>query len=303
MKFQDSIIFNPNALEIHAVNHCNLTCRFCSHSSPRFQVSEVSPLELGTSLSILSRCYKAEYCNILGGEPFLHTSLDKLLEIIRKSNISNKIKIITNGSIISRKWNTRLNNEVDEIEISIYPAMSKNLPQIFSWITDTLNFSSRTRITVYYYHSFRVAHIYSPRQDKQTTLDIFNSCKLINHWFCHNIYNGYFFKCPQSCFSNLDNQSNPNQSWKNNGIKISNRANFYRELLRYLKSTVPLPYCSKCLGSVGIIQTHKQTKKNEWTTESFSQKNVIDYKFLHKLLNDISISDGCGFLLYDSDLH
>ncbi|HUC36682.1 MAG TPA: hypothetical protein VMR97_06120, partial [Acidimicrobiales bacterium] len=55
--------------EINVAEHCNLSCRGCSHASPVVPNYFADPDELHDSLSFLARRYHSRQVRLVGGEP------------------------------------------------------------------------------------------------------------------------------------------------------------------------------------------------------------------------------------------
>lgn len=73
---------------------CNAKCHMCNTwKYPTGQEDEISP-------SILEKLPNLDFCNITGGEPFLRSDIEDLIEILRKK--SKRIVISTNGYFTDR---------------------------------------------------------------------------------------------------------------------------------------------------------------------------------------------------------
>ena len=118
----DKII--TKAVEINAVRHCNLSCRSCSHSAPISSKQIYDSEILERDLKSISKYLHCDYVRLLGGEPLLHPNLLDILKIIKKSEISEKTCLVTNGLLLSKLTDEML-QFIDKIEISLYP-----LPEI-----------------------------------------------------------------------------------------------------------------------------------------------------------------------------
>src|SRR5947209_7095120 len=89
-------------LELNPVEHCNLSCRSCSHLSPLQPRHYVDPDDLTRDLKILSAHYHARWVRVVGGEPLLHPQLDRILTAVRTSGVADRIVVVTNGILLPR---------------------------------------------------------------------------------------------------------------------------------------------------------------------------------------------------------
>lgn len=117
-------------IAIHAVDHCNLSCVFCSNNSPFFKKKQYSFEDYEKWMDILleKNMLKFGSLSINGGEPFLHKNLK---EFASKFKIKYKpsIQLTTNGfwlnSIDEVKKNEELFVFIDKLNISTYPDLQK----------------------------------------------------------------------------------------------------------------------------------------------------------------------------------
>lgn len=88
-------MFKAYSLEI--TNRCNLRCVHC-YFSDRYSALEM-PYE--KIIAVLEKNKYAQSVVVSGGEPFLHSQMDLILEYL--SNIKGEVILITNGTCISEK--------------------------------------------------------------------------------------------------------------------------------------------------------------------------------------------------------
>lgn len=112
--------------EIHAAEHCNLNCKWCSNFS---QLAEEEFLDLQvfkTDCQRLSQLTnrKMEAITVMGGEPMLHPNITKIFDIIRNYFDNGSIHILTNGLLLLNQddyfWKNCNKNTV-KIFVSYYP--------------------------------------------------------------------------------------------------------------------------------------------------------------------------------------
>lgn len=114
----------PFCLMIGANDICNFKCVYCEQSN--------RPLELGRkslSWELFCKCIegakkfpsKIKLIVIAGlGEPLLHPKIAEMVDYIKKSNITDNIRIITNASMLSHEVSDKLiKSNLDSLKISI----------------------------------------------------------------------------------------------------------------------------------------------------------------------------------------
>jgi molybdenum cofactor biosynthesis enzyme MoaA len=113
-------------IEVHLADHCNLSCKSCSHFSPLARENFLDILTFEKDSERLSKLTigKIEELRLMGGEPLSHPKINEIVNISRKHFRFGKITIITNGLLLLSQdndfWrNCRINNI--DIQISQYP--------------------------------------------------------------------------------------------------------------------------------------------------------------------------------------
>lgn len=71
-------------LEVHAVDHCTLACKFCSHAAEMAPKKTYQPGEYEPHLKTLARKMSIGAIDILGGEPFIHRDLMSFITMLRR---------------------------------------------------------------------------------------------------------------------------------------------------------------------------------------------------------------------------
>src|SRR4051812_36441009 len=89
-------------VEVNIAEHCNLSCRSCSHLSPVMPRKYVDPSSLQHDLDALAAVYHAGSVRLLGGEPLLHPGLLSVIEVAAESGIADEVAVITNGVLLPR---------------------------------------------------------------------------------------------------------------------------------------------------------------------------------------------------------
>lgn len=272
------------ALEINVVHHCNLRCKSCSHASPHFKKHYSDPSSIYKDLRIMSSCYKPDHIRLVGGEPLLHPSFLEVLLSIKRSGICNKIRLLTNGILLSRA-DENIWAELSEIHVSVYPGFE--LSESASDKIAGLAHEHNVTVKLMYFGKFRESYSYIAQSDKTLTSRIYNTCQIAHSWRCHTISDGYFYKCPQSLFL----PAIINQIAGEFRVEISERPDLRDNLISFIQSKNPLKSCNFCLGSVGSLFEHRQQPRILPNNEGFPGN--IDMKFLLALEENPDIDNGC----------
>src|SRR5882724_1840135 len=99
----DDARIRSHGCEINVADHCNISCRGCSHLSPVSAESFADPEGVYRDLSRLAAHYVAHHVRLLGGEPLLHRGLVEVIAAVRASGISGRVRILTNGLLLPRQ--------------------------------------------------------------------------------------------------------------------------------------------------------------------------------------------------------
>lgn len=258
-------------IEINVVKHCNLSCRSCSHFSPIFKRSLLSPVEVLRDLTSLARFYRAQTAVVLGGEPLLHPEICDVLVSVRASGIADEIRVVTNGVRLAGMpdefW--RL---VSEVRISLYPEIE--IPDLGT-LRRRANIHG-TRLRMVHVQQFGVSYSEVGTSDLGLKERIYKSCKIAHLWRCHTVDGGYFFKCPQGLFVPM--VLGRAADAYTDGIVISDDNSFEEELRSYLASDAPLRSCGYCLGSSGRLFDHAVVRREEWRShQAKPAEELVDW--------------------------
>jgi hypothetical protein len=90
------------ALEIHLVHACNLTCESCSHYSNQGHEGIVSLEEADSWMNLWNRRLSPTVFSLLGGEPAIHPRLPEFVALSRKNWPEARLQLVTNGFLLHR---------------------------------------------------------------------------------------------------------------------------------------------------------------------------------------------------------
>jgi organic radical activating enzyme len=279
------------ALEIPVTEHCNLSCRSCSHLSPVFRKNGVDPAEVEADLSLLARHYNASHVRLVGGEPLLHPRLLDLIAAIRRSRVSERIRLISNGTL-THLMTPEFWAALDEVHISIYPG--KELSQTTLDVLKNRAMQYGTSLVIKNFDKFRETYAEEGTSDSRLVARIFQSCQIAHTWRCHTVAQGYFYLCPQSAYVPRLLTGVDSDKSAANGLKITADASFGPEILKFLERDNPLSACSSCLGSVGKIFRHEEIRRSLWRlSQKYSTEELIDWNFLEGLESNPDAHNDC----------
>jgi hypothetical protein len=262
-----------SSCEINVVEHCNLSCRSCSHVSPAFRRTVLDPAALEHDLSLLAEHYNVGTVRLLGGEPLLHPDLPAIVEAVRRSGIGQKICVVTNGLLLPR-MSRALWEAVDVVELSSYPG-SELGPDDLDRCREEAD-ATGTRLDVIRVQMFRESYSEVGTDDAGLIGQIYQTCIIAHVWRCHTVANGAFYKCPQSYF--LPKLLGADLGM--DGVTID-EPDLGRRLRAYLASPEPLAACRNCLGSAGRRFAHEQTPRAEFRTRQGQRtEDLIDPDYL-----------------------
>lgn len=227
---------------------------------------------------------KSEFVRVVGGEPLLYPELSNFLKIIKESNISDKICLVTNGLLLNNITDSDL-EYLDKIEISLYPLSKKFHDTIKS--NAKLLSESGVKVRILDYSDFRESIVLNKSTDINLIQTIYDTCQIAHNWRCITIDNDRIYRCPQSMIES------EKQADYCDSIKISDIKNYW-EVIRFLENNNYLAYCSKCLGSVGKKFTHEQVKREEWEKHlSESIESGVDLEYAKTLSKSLKYTSDC----------
>lgn len=98
---------------------CQNSCVACNHFTPLQEKWSKSPEGIRHDLETAAKIMHFEWFCVLGGEPTLHPRLVEILDIVRGSGITDKIKLNTNGQN-SERWDDAIFSKIDHLQVSPY---------------------------------------------------------------------------------------------------------------------------------------------------------------------------------------
>ena len=184
---------NLSNLQIHIVDHCNLTCDLCGHFS---NITSPSYLEIDWFQEQITRVSKLfdsiRRLLILGGEPLLHPNLVEFLAVSRKHFPHTNIELWTNGILLERQkedfWKA-LNRLDIELQMSCFPGINVDKTRILE-----LARMFNVRLIMQDIKDFYI--LFNPKGDSNPKI-AFAHCGSKD---CTQLYNGKLYLCPRPAY-------------------------------------------------------------------------------------------------------
>lgn len=251
-----------NKLEYNLVDHCNLSCRECSHLSPYVRKNAL-PFEIfARDLAAVASVFRVQRFRFVGGEPLLNKDILRFVAATRASGIAPRIEIASNGVLVPRAPD-ELFDAIDSLSLSIYPS-APCAPDALRAIEARCREHNVT-LKVDFIDRFRRMQVREPIREDELVHRIFNSCLIAHTWGCQTFYDGYFYLCSRPIYSEAYTNK---LGLESSGLRMRDGISLHEpdlrsRLLAYLKSPEPLQACRHCLGAVGEYEPHRQLTAEE----------------------------------------
>ncbi len=229
------------ALEVHAVDHCNLACAECCTLAPYLPPSAADPDQVYADLRALAPVLRPEVVKLTGGEPTLHPDLCALVDAVRRADVAPQVSITTNGFLLARQPDA-LFAAIDRLTLSWYA--SRPLPE-----GAVARIEARCR-------QFGVLLSVKPTSVFQqiTPEGVADSdASWASCWMkqrCHTVHRGRFYLCGRAPHL---------ASHHGDAVELS-APDLRARLLEMLRREAPLLACGVCLGNRGPLLPHAQLR-------------------------------------------
>jgi len=229
-------------IEAHVSNHCNLSCRGCTHYCNTDKHQSFPSIEsFERDLKRMTQLFgHIERFRLLGGEPFLNPELNKFMFLVRNYFPVSEIELVSNGLLIGKQetkiWNYFLKYDVNLL-VSCYPPTLRLLP----------NIESVLRKHKIKYKIFPPVETFLAILTKSTNNNPVKSSTICKKkgLMCTILHNGKIAKCPNLMFiDKLNKYCNNFYSNESDIIDIYNTQVTGRDILR--KISLPANFCKYC---------------------------------------------------------
>lgn len=242
--------FRSYALELHAVQHCNLTCHGCSQSSallgPAYEDLDIMERALRNLAGALA-CQKLQ---VLGGEPLLHPRIVDVLRIAADSGLAPVVAVKTNGLLLPRMpvefWKL-----ATLVIVSVYPATERRLGQQRDRLAERAE-ANGTELIFRPFETFRQITKSSATSSPVLVTHVFQRCGYKK--FTHSLRSGRLYRCAPSV--NLAAACGLPEC-DSDSMDALSPSGLPARLRDFLSSELPLEACRHCLGSSGAPFRHR----------------------------------------------
>lgn len=227
-------MINVPYLTYPVVSHCTLKCDGCLSKS-ELKTTKASFVDVDIfekDIASVSKFLRAGQFAISGGEALLHKKLVELLKIVKKYNISDVIKIHTNGQLLDRQpiefW-----ENIDLLVLTLYPGTNIDNAYVKKYAEQ----KCKEHNVIFHCNipsRFKKIHtVFGANKDPQK---IFNNCDYAHVHKCNTLHNGKYYKC----FVPVVNKV------YNDGVELNEDS-----IKSYLESNKHLISCNECYGTSG----------------------------------------------------
>ncbi len=177
--------------------YCSLKCKDCCEHVPYFKNPVFSKYDtiLSDCSKIAASCEFIRYIELVGGEPFLHPDLERILKGLLQIRNVGYIKIFTNGTIVPKDEVLKILTS-DRIVVDLSNYTSQTTGRLLENIHKTMD----------KFKEYNIRYIYSEskewtdwgdfhdrgRTDEELAYN-FSHCFCAN---CHRVFQGILYRCP-----------------------------------------------------------------------------------------------------------
>lgn len=253
------------SLEVHVAEHCNIRCRGCDAMSPFNDVRFLSTERVAEIAGAMARIMVADIFKLMGGEPLLHPDIAAVLGAVRRSGITNVIRLTTNGLLLHRMTDAFWQG-LDRLTVSNYA--SAPIPPRHVELIERKAEEFGVVLNLKRIDQFNEIELTEPLADPGEIQRNYDDC-----WIRHRsliVRGGVFFKCTRAAY--LDDfrarlrlpvrQGDAASYREADGIPVD-APDFQERALAYLNEPAPLASCRYCLGAAGKLVPHTQYSKAE----------------------------------------
>jgi MoaA/NifB/PqqE/SkfB family radical SAM enzyme len=260
------------SVEYNLTEHCNLSCYACDHASPLLPPRFASLSELRRDLPALAEVFHAQELRLVGGEPLLHPDLLELIREGRRSQVADKIVIMTNG-VLLHQMPPQLWQLIDDLRVSVYPGVRRKLSLEACAIIcaeHDVYFEADAKND-----RFQQSLLNQPIDDPALVQQVFNACEMVRSISCHTVYDGRFYLCPIAPFQ-PPRLAMLGISFDSRGdsVPLHDNADLAEELEQLLTRQEPLASCRYCLGTAAPWTAHRQMSARDrrlWLQEDHAE--------------------------------
>jgi hypothetical protein len=251
------------AFELHVVEHCNLRCAHCCNMSPYLAERTLGVAQIASMCRVMAAHLEVDAFKIMGGEPLLHPDLVGVLEAIRRSEISERVRLFTNGLLLHTMrddfWRA-----LDELTISNYTSAP-----VKPALLDAAREKARAFgvvLNIKPVAEFSEVMRAEREDDAQAVRRTYAGCWLRHR--CLVVRGGKFFMCTRAAYAeefhrDLLHGAHPEDralAIEGDGVPVDT-PDLGAALLAYMNRAEPLASCRFCHGGAGPLVPHAQLSR------------------------------------------
>lgn len=251
------------AFELHVTEHCNLRCTHCCNMSPYVAERTLDVAEIERLCTVMAEHLRVDVFKIMGGEPLLHPEITQVVHAIRRTGISNTVRLFTNGLLL-HKMNDDFWHALDELTISSYasaPVKPAHL-EIAHAKAREFDFVLNVKPVAEFSEVMRAERV----NDDDAVRATYEACWLRHR--CLVVRGGKFTMCTRAAYAeefhntllHSEYPEDRDRALLEDGVPLS-APDLGNALLAYLNRSAPLASCRFCYGGGGPVNAHTQLSK------------------------------------------
>ncbi|MFZ6186084.1 radical SAM protein [Nannocystis pusilla] len=251
------------AFELHVVEHCNLRCAHCCNMSPYLAERTLTVAEIEAMCRTMATHLQVDVFKIMGGEPLLHPEITAVLRAIRRSGISETIRLFTNGLRL-HAMDDAFWGALDELTISHYTSAPVRPAHLEAARAKARAFD--VVLNVKPVGEFSEVMRAAREHDDAAIRDTYERCWLRHR--CLVVRRGKFYMCTRAAYAeefhrDIVHGAHPDDreaALARDGVPLDT-PDLGAALLSYLNRAEPLVSCRFCHGGDGPVAAHTQLSK------------------------------------------
>ncbi|PCC73662.1 4Fe-4S single cluster domain-containing protein [Nannocystis exedens] len=251
------------AFELHVVEHCNLRCAHCCNMSPYLAERTLTVAEIEAMCRTMAAHLQVDVFKIMGGEPLLHPQITEVLHAIRRSGISETIRLFTNGLRL-HAMDDAFWAALDELTISHYASAPVRPAHLAAARARARAFD--VVLNVKPVGEFSEVMRLAREPDDATVGATYERCWLRHR--CLVVRRGKFYMCTRAAYAEEFHRDIAHGAYADDreaalagdGVPLD-APDLGAALLAYLNRAEPLVSCRFCHGGDGPVAAHTQLSR------------------------------------------
>jgi radical SAM protein with 4Fe4S-binding SPASM domain len=270
----------PLSVYVQSSNVCNFKCNYCSQILDN---SSLDAMQIKRKVMDYELFYKiAEQLKEFGGaiktinltgfgEPLLNNELHNMIDLCKKWNLSERVEVVTNGSLLNHELSNKLiNSNLDLLRISIQGLSAKKYKEVSSV---NIDFDKYVDNISYFYENKKNTRLYikildSAFEKNETEEDFYKIFMNI----CDNIAVEHLVPVmPGVDYSNMGSFDTGMTGYKNDGLMVCPRP-FYMLTINTDGSVRP---CCNYNPPMIIGNINNETIKEIWNGTKMKEFRIM----------------------------